>query len=135
MKKSFRVIALCLALMTITMLLPVQSLAKATVSSSVKSVVFNATYYANRYPDLKAAFGTDATKLYNHFLDYGVKEGRQASPIFNVNYYLTKNSDLKAAFGSDRERAMSHFCSNGINEIRHTAAIVDLGTNINVVIK
>ena len=135
MKKSFRVIALCLVLMTITMLLPVQSLAKATVSSSVKSVVFNATYYANRYPDLKAAFGTDATKLYNHFLDYGVKEGRQASPIFNVNYYLTKNSDLKAAFGSDRERAMSHFCSNGINEIRHTAAIVDLGTNINVVIK
>ena len=135
MKKSFRVIALCLALMTITMLLPVQSIAKATISSSVKSVVFNATYYANRYPDLKAAFGTDSTKLYNHFLEYGVKEGRQASPIFNVNYYLTKNSDLKSAFGSDREQAMSHFCGYGVNEIRHTAAVVDLGTNINVVIK
>ena len=132
MKKSFRVIALCLAFMTITMLLPMKSTANVTVPSSVKSVVFDAAYYAKKYPDLKAAFGTDSTKLYNHFLDYGIKEGRQASPMFSVDYYLKNNADLKAAFGSNRESAFNHFVTYGINESRVTAQPADIGTGIDV---
>jgi hypothetical protein len=49
--------------------------------------VFNPTYYANKYADLKNAFGTDATKLFNHFITYGMKEKRQASENFNVIIY------------------------------------------------
>ena len=98
------------------------------IPSSVQDVVFNASYYSSKYADLKAAFGTDANKLYQHYLDYGAKEGRQASAIFDVRTYLNSNADLKAAFGSDYKAAIKHFASNGINEQRITAPAVNLGT-------
>ncbi len=132
MKKIIRLTSLCLAILMISAVIPFQAVAAVSVPSNVKSVVFNATYYASKYADLKAAFGTDATKLYNHFLNYGVKEGRQASPMFSVDYYLKNNADLKAAFGSNRESAFNHFLKYGVNEPRVTAPAVDLGTGIDV---
>lgn len=38
--------------------------------------VFDAEFYANTYPDVKAAFGNDEAKLYEHYLKYGKAEGR-----------------------------------------------------------
>ena len=98
------------------------------IPDSVQSVVFNASYYAGKYPDLKNAFGSDASKLYDHYLDYGAKEGRQASAMFDVRTYLAKNADLKAAFGDDYKAAIKHFAEFGIKETRTTAPIADLGT-------
>ena len=49
-----------------------------------KSSNFNSTYYSEKYSDLKAAFGTNETKLRNHWLKNGMKEGRQCSST-NVN--------------------------------------------------
>ena len=132
MKKIIRLTSLCLAILMISAVIPFQAVAAVSVPSNVKSVVFNATYYASKYADLKAAFGTDATKLYNHFINNGVKEGRQASPMFSVDYYLKNNADLKAAFGSNRESAFNHFVSYGINEQRVTAPAADVGTGIDV---
>ncbi|MBR6535462.1 MAG: RICIN domain-containing protein [Clostridia bacterium] len=132
MKKIIRLTSLCLAVLMVSALIPFQVIAAVSVPSTVKSVVFNATYYASKYADLKAAFGTDATKLYNHFISNGIKEGRQASPMFSVDYYLKNNADLKAAFGSNRENAFNHFVSHGINEPRVTAPAADLGTGIDV---
>ncbi len=99
----------------------------SALAQLAKTASFNATYYANKYADLKAAFGTDANKLYNHFLQYGIKEGRQASPIFNINTYLNNNGDLKAAFGSDKVKAYNHFKEYGIKEARITASAANLG--------
>ena len=130
MKKSIRFMAFYMVLMMLLAAVPYRINAAVSVPSNVKSVVFNADYYANKYSDLKAAFGTNATSLYNHFLNYGIKEGRQASPIFSVDYYLNQNGDLKAAFGSNRESAMNHFFSYGVNESRITAPAVNVGTNI-----
>ena len=47
---------------------------------------FDANYYADKYSDLKKAFGTNYSNLLNHWFDYGYKEGRICSP----NY---RNSD------------------------------------------
>ncbi|MBO5147361.1 MAG: RICIN domain-containing protein [Clostridia bacterium] len=102
------------------------------IPSSLKSVVFDANYYASKNADLKAAFGTDAQKLYNHFLDFGIKEGRQASPNFSIKYYTESNSDLKAAFGTNYLKAMEHFVKYGSKEIRKTAAPTDIGNNIDL---
>jgi len=41
-----------------------------------KKCVFNATKYADFYPDLKAAFGTNTAALKNHWLVQGINEGR-----------------------------------------------------------
>ncbi len=132
MKNIIRLTSLCLAIIMVVAVFPLQAMAAVSIPSNLKSVVFDATYYANKYGDLKAAFGTNATNLYNHFINNGIKEGRQASPMFSVDYYLTKNGDLKAAFGSNRESAMNHFLTYGVNEIRVTAPPVDLGTGIDV---
>lgn len=37
---------------------------------------FDPIYYAQTYPDVAAALGTDATALYNHYVNFGQKEGR-----------------------------------------------------------
>jgi hypothetical protein len=93
-----------------------------TISSSQKSLVFDATYYANKYADLKAAFGTDATKLYQHFITYGIYEGRQACAAFDVKTYLKTYSDLKNAYGNDYASALKHYLTYGYNEGRRAPA-------------
>ena len=41
--------------------------------------VFDAEYYAQMYPDVVAALGTDADALYQHYINYGRTEGRSGS--------------------------------------------------------
>jgi hypothetical protein len=47
-----------------------------TAAASAKKCVFDATKYADFYPDLKAAFGTNAAALKTHWLNNGIPEGR-----------------------------------------------------------
>ena len=98
-----------------------------TISSEKKKLVFDAVYYANAHPDLKAAFGSDASKLYAHYLNYGISEGRQAHPTFDVKYYLNQHDDLKDAFGTDYARVVRHYINIGYNENRKTAEPSNLG--------
>ena len=37
---------------------------------------FDAAYYAAKYPDVHEAFGDDVLELYNHYLNFGMDEGR-----------------------------------------------------------
>lgn len=87
--------------------------------------IFDYQYYANSYADLKAAFGNDELKLYEHFIDYGIKEGRSASPVFNAKYYLESNLDLKGVFGDDYLAACNHFINNGCKEYRKSSEQYD----------
>ena len=95
-------------------------------SSSVKflhggidySPVFDPTYYANKYADLKAAFGTDANKLFGHFIDFGLQEGRQAISTFNVTAYKNRYADLQKSFGNDLPAYYRHYITNGKSEGR-----------------
>lgn len=91
-----------------------------TTASTLKdySLVFDAAYYANRYPDLRAAFGTDAAKLLNHFKQYGMREGRQAKSTFNVTVYKARYSDLQEAFGDDLQKYYEHYIQYGCKEGR-----------------
>lgn len=94
---------------------------KTTTSSTVTGnfdLIFNATYYANTYPDLKAAFGTNATALRKHFEDYGMKEGRQGISTFNVKVYKASNADLQKAFGDDYVKYFQHYLTYGFKENR-----------------
>ena len=69
---------------------------------------FDAVRYANEYPDLKNAFGNDKNALYNHYVNYGVKEGRLAwSTDVHVNAQLVAADLAKATTIScktDREK-------------------------------
>lgn len=82
------------------------------------SLVFNPTFYSNKYPDLKKAFGINATALFNHFINYGMKEGRQAIETFNVSAYKNNYADLRNAFGNNMPEYYKHYIKYGYKEKR-----------------
>lgn len=82
------------------------------------SRVFDATFYANKYGDLKDAFGTDKTKLFNHFIQKGISEGRQAISTFDVKAYKANNSDLVKRYGNDMQSYVIHYLTYGYKEVR-----------------
>ena len=63
-----------------------------SIPSELKPYVFDAEYYVNRYPDLAELYGNDEAGLYYHFVNYGIEEGRSASPFFDVKYYAAQNT-------------------------------------------
>lgn len=87
------------------------------------SAVFDATYYANRYPDLKAAFGNDESVLLQHFIQYGMAEGRQGSSQFDVYSYKNLYPDLRAAFGNNLKSYYMHYISSGKAEGRKATGV------------
>ena len=47
------------------------------------SKYYDPSFYRNRYPDLRAAFGDNWKAYFDHYCDYGIKEGREA---FGLDY-------------------------------------------------
>ncbi len=82
------------------------------------SAVFDAGYYATHNPDVVAAFGKDSEALLNHFITYGMKEGRQGNSNFNVMTYKANYADLQAAFGNDLTKYYLHYIEYGQKEGR-----------------
>ena len=80
--------------------------------------VFDAVYYANRNLDLRKTFGYDPEALWNHYIKYGIYEGRQGSAIFSINDYKSTYADLRAAFGNDNIKYLWHFSKYGMKEGR-----------------
>lgn len=100
-----------------------------SVNASVEKVLnftVDSETYANSYSDLKEAYGTDDNRLKEHFANWGVKEGRVASPIFDVKYYVAYNGDLQQAYGTDYEKAYNHFVNYGMKEGRRTSPVFDV---------
>jgi len=85
---------------------------------SIEKAIFDPIFYADMYPDLKAAYGYDKVKLYNHWKNAGRREGRRSSLVFDLKVYLECNPDLLAAFGYNYTAAFNHFVTYGCNEYR-----------------
>lgn len=47
--------------------------------------VYDYNYYVNNNVDVKKAYGDDENAVLAHFVNYGMKEGRQAKSTFNAN--------------------------------------------------
>lgn len=83
--------------------------------------VYDFCYYTKRYPDIMNAFGHDPAGAIRHFIQYGIKEGRQAESSFNVISYQNNYPDLRAAFGtsaSDLMKYVIHYLTYGKAEHR-----------------
>lgn len=84
---------------------------------------FDYVAYADRYADVRAAFGYDKAALYNHYIVYGINEGRTAefsSSIYNFDYvaYADRYEDVRETFGYDRKALYYHYILYGANEGR-----------------
>ena len=80
--------------------------------------VYNYTYYVNKYPDVKKAFGNNEEAVIWHFVNYGMKEGRQGIKTFNYNIYKANNADLRKAYGNDKKSYYMHYIKWGCKEKR-----------------
>ena len=82
------------------------------------SKVYNYNYYIKKYPDIKKAFGSDDAAVLRHFVNYGMREGRQGAATFNLAAYRSRYSDLRAAFGKDNAKYYMHYIRYGYREKR-----------------
>ena len=101
--------------------------------------LFDAQYYAQKNPDVVAAFGTDANWLYLHYVVCGKTEGRlpydpsyggasSSSDGFNAAYYAARYPDVAAVFGNDPTLLKMHYDLCGKAEGRFPNAEAELAT-------
>ena len=77
------------------------------------SPIFNINYYIENNPDLKVFLGDNRDAYMDHFIKYGMREGRKSSPNFNVEAYKANNADLRLAFGDNNFEYYMHYTVNG----------------------
>ncbi len=72
--------------------------AYAAPGKMADGLLFDAEFYGQQYPDVKAAVGTDAAALYAHYLNHGRKEGRipydpaTAASVLKVAEWVTSKN-------------------------------------------
>ena len=81
-------------------------------------LVFDPTYYADNHPDVKKEYGTNVNKLLKHFVQFGMKEQRQACAWFNVQSYKNNYEDLQEEFGNNMPKYYRHYIQYGYKENR-----------------
>ena len=98
---------------------PVRSEGAVNIPYELKEYVFDGEYYSNRYPELARLYGKDETKLYYHFIHYGIEEGRTGSPFFDVKYYANQNGHhLVDTFKGDYLAAFRDFLNTYMTDTR-----------------
>lgn len=87
--------------------------------------VFDEHYYADHNPDLKNICGYDREILWEHYIRYGMKEGRVMNNLLDVVAYRKNNADLDAAFGDDWDAYLNHYLIVGAKEGRDSGREFD----------
>ncbi len=117
---------------------------RAEAADSNDRAAFDYKYYADTYPDLKAAYGYNEDALWDHYVQFGQFEARKcyvgdpggslhvrkvsdssdssASESFDYKYYADTYPDLKAAFGYDQNALWNHYVQFGQKEGRKCSA-------------
>ena len=85
------------------------------------SSVYNFSYYKANNSDLVSMYGDNEWKYLEHFVNSGMKEGRQGSSEFNLAAYKANNPDLVALFGDDNVKYYEHYIAGGKAEGRKAA--------------
>lgn len=63
-------------------------------------------------------YGDNEWKYLEHFVNSGMKEGRQASEEFNLEAYKASNPDLVGALGDNNQSYYEHYIASGKAEGR-----------------
>ena len=118
MKNKLKGILVCLMVTTfvLTGILPMQAQASGKKDYSD---VFDADYYYSEYADLRSSIANDQKALLQHFVSFGMQEGRRGNAEFDVDAYMENNPDLVQVFGTDDLTSYYlHYISYGKKEGR-----------------
>ena len=82
-------------------------------------------YYLEVYSDVRQAYGVGNIEgALDHYLTYGIKEGRSPNPFFDPNFYREYYGDLSTMSG---ESALYHWMTYGFKEGRRGSWCFDIG--------
>ena len=88
------------------------------------SSVFDVDYYLNKYPDVNEWANGNKDKALDHFISYGMSEGRRGSEAFDVYSYKTRYLDLRKAYGSNLKGYYLHYLEYGMKEHRNGSSMI-----------
>lgn len=83
-----------------------------------ESIIIDVEAYKAAYSDLAAAFGDDWGAYIEHYLTFGVYEGRMEGALFDPLTYAAAYGDIRAAYGDDILAIANHYKTAGIAENR-----------------
>ncbi|MCJ2006812.1 glycosyltransferase [Methylobacterium sp. J-092] len=89
-----------------------------------ESNFFDRNWYLDQYPEIKLFSGTPL----DHFMEYGVAEGRAAGPHFDTFAYTNANPDVLEA----GQNPLVHYIQNGEKEGRRFRALDPNKSNQNI---
>ncbi len=87
-------------------------------------------YYADTYSDLKNAFGYDANRLYKHYFEYGLNEGRRISQYISSDIYNTEGNKTIYAGWKGVVYKINYNANGGTGTMESNNA--EFGTNVTI---
>lgn len=90
---------------------------------SIIKTLFSAEEYAELYPDVVKTHGNEEAALWDHFVTYGLSEGRALSKSFHVFAYRAAYEDLQEAFGNNLIAYYIHYATHGMQENRSITTV------------
>ncbi len=133
-RELHKALAMLLTLVLMLTVFPVVSVdasSETTYNGVDYALVYDYNFYMG-HADLKKVYGNNKAGALKHFVTYGMKEGRQASPNFNVNVYRANYIDLQNAFGSSLPKYYKHYIQYGKKEGRNAVSLISAGNTGNV---
>jgi hypothetical protein len=105
------------------------------------SCIYDCNYYITYSKDVMRAYRFRDDLILEHFINYGMKEGRQASSTFSVYSYAYAYPDLRRAFKNDLTKYYTHYMNYGKREGRRATGVTTMqgcavsygGTNYSLV--
>ncbi len=82
------------------------------------SAVYDYDFYVSKYKDIERAYGNNSEAALEHFVLYGMKEGRQAKKSFDVKAYANRYYDLRKAYKNNLVKYYQHYMNYGKKEGR-----------------
>ncbi len=104
----------------ITMIKPIEANA---ADYSAWSSIFDPTYYASHYKDAKDYANGNVDLLWQHFIQVGIPNARQASAEFNVSIYIQNYPELQQMYGGDLMQYYTHYVQVGKAEGRNARCL------------
>ena len=85
--------------------------------------VFDPVFYADKYEDVKQLYGYDEDKLLDHFIEIGMREGRQGIGDFDPYAYRGRYEDLATQYKDQMQQYYIHYMEQGKTEGRSGAPV------------
>lgn len=94
------------------------SYVKALKRTGKENLIIDVAAYRAAYNDLNEAFGDNENAYVEHYLTYGVFEGRTKGILFDPIAYAAAYNDVRAAYSNDILALVNHYVTYGVTENR-----------------